>query len=54
MNAKTTAERQRAWRAAWKEKGYDLVPILCHQDDRDRLKRYALRLRDKRQKEQQP
>ena len=51
MTAKTNAERQREWRERLKAQGYALVPIACHPEDRERLQRYAERLRKQREKQ---
>lgn len=48
--AMTTAERQARWRAEWRDLGYTLVQVLVHRDDKERLQRYAFRLRDQREK----
>lgn len=51
MTAKSNAERQREWRERLKAQGYALVPIACHPEDRERLQRYAERLRKQREKQ---
>lgn len=46
----STAERQAKWRQEWRDLGYRQMPVLVHDDDRERLQRYAFRLRDQREK----
>jgi len=50
MTAKTTAQRQAAYKLRQLEAGYKLVWVWVHPDDNERLKKYAQRLREKREK----